>query len=152
MTITKKPVRPAAAAPRRKPAPKASAAEDFIEAATHAAPASSAADSLTKTAPALEVPAQEAPALEAPVVAAPEPAPIQPPAPEAEEEHAKAKGKKKDKGKDKDKRKKKGKKNKEAAIIRFEDEQLAQIDERAAALGLSRAAWVRMVVAQALKA
>lgn len=147
MTITKKPVRPAAAAPRRKPAPKASAAEDFIEAATHAAPASSAADSPAKAAP-----APEAPALEAPVVAAPEPAPIQPPAPETEEEHAKAKGKKKDKGKDKDKRKKKGKKNKEAAIIRFEDEQLAQIDERAAALGLSRAAWVRMVVAQALKA
>ena len=45
---------------------------------------------------------------------------------------------------------KKEKKNKEAVIIRFEDVQLPLIDKRAEALGLSRAAWVRMVVAQAL--
>lgn len=54
--------------------------------------------------------------------------------------------KEKIKGKDK---KKKGKK-KEAVIIRFEDSQLAGIDANADALGLSRAAWVRMVVARAL--
>lgn len=56
---------------------------------------------------------------------------------------------KKDK-KDKKKAKKKDKKNKEAVIIRFDDAQLPQIDASAEALGLSRAAWVRMVVAQAL--
>jgi len=56
----------------------------------------------------------------------------------------KAKGKKKVKGK-------KHKKNKkEAVIIRFEDDQLPLIDTRAEALGLSRAAWVRMVVSRAL--
>lgn len=48
--------------------------------------------------------------------------------------------------------KKKPKKNKEAVTIRFDDEQLPQIDSRAAVIGLSRAAWVRMVVAQALAA
>jgi hypothetical protein len=47
-------------------------------------------------------------------------------------------------------RKKEKKKNKEAVIIRFDDAQLPQIDARAEALGLSRAAWVRMVVATAL--
>mgnify|MGYP001806359816 CR=1 FL=1 len=64
----------------------------------------------------------------------------------------KEKTKKKDKEKDKnrDKRKKKEKKNKEAVIIRFDDSQLPLIDGRAEALGLSRAAWVRMVVARAL--
>lgn len=56
---------------------------------------------------------------------------------------------KKDK-KDKKKAKRKDKKNKEAVIIRFDDAQLPLIDGRAEALGLSRAAWVRMVVAQAL--
>lgn len=40
--------------------------------------------------------------------------------------------------------------NKEAVIMRFDPNQLAVIDQKAAALGLSRAAWVRMVVAQAL--
>ena len=51
----------------------------------------------------------------------------------------------------KDKKKKdKKKKNKEAVMIRFEKDQLGLIDARADALGLSRAAWVRMVVAQVL--
>ncbi len=45
---------------------------------------------------------------------------------------------------------KKHKKNKEPVIIRFEDEHLVAINARADALGLSRAAWVRMVVAKAL--
>ena len=53
------------------------------------------------------------------------------------------------KNRDKDKKKKKDK-NKEAVIIRFEDQQLTAIDSSAEALGLSRAAWVRMVVAKAL--
>lgn len=48
------------------------------------------------------------------------------------------------------KAKKHGKRKKEPVLLRFEDEQLGQIDDRASALGLSRAAWVRMVVAQAL--
>lgn len=52
--------------------------------------------------------------------------------------------------KDKRKAKRKDKKNKEAVIIRFDDAQLPLIDASAEALGLSRAAWVRMVVAQAL--
>jgi len=52
--------------------------------------------------------------------------------------------------KSKDKGKKKKNKKKEAVIIRFEDAQLAEIDSNADALGLSRAAWVRMVVSQAL--
>jgi hypothetical protein len=56
---------------------------------------------------------------------------------------------KKDK-KEKKKAKKKEKRKKEAVIIRFEDAHLPQIDAKAEALGLSRAAWVRMVVAQAL--
>lgn len=58
--------------------------------------------------------------------------------------------KEKEKNKDKDKSKKKKNKKKEAVIIRFEDAQLAGIDASADALGLSRAAWVRMVVARAL--
>jgi hypothetical protein len=66
------------------------------------------------------------------------------------QEKAKKKNKGKDKTKDKDKHKKKAKKNKEAVLIRFENDQLSQIDGRADSLGLSRAAWVRMVVAQAL--
>jgi hypothetical protein len=56
--------------------------------------------------------------------------------------------KKKAKKDKKDKRPKK--KNKEAVVLRFEGEQLAAVDERAQALGLSRAAWVRMIVSQAL--
>lgn len=54
-------------------------------------------------------------------------------------------------GKKKDKKKEK-KVKKEAVLIRFEDSQLAAIDIQAEALGLSRAAWVRMVVAKALAA
>lgn len=52
--------------------------------------------------------------------------------------------------KDKKKKNKKDKKSKEAVIIRFDDGQLAEIDGRADGLGLSRAAFVRMAVAQAL--
>ena len=63
---------------------------------------------------------------------------------DSSEEHHK--NKKKNKGKDK----KKDKKNKEAVIIRFEMTQLKEIDQQAEGLGLSRAAWVRMVVARAL--
>jgi hypothetical protein len=58
--------------------------------------------------------------------------------------------KKKDKKDKKDKKAKKKKKNKEAVVLRFEGDQLAVIDRRAEALGLSRAALVRMIVAQAL--
>ena len=61
-----------------------------------------------------------------------------------------AKDKKKDKKKEKDKDKNKEKKGKEAVLVRFEREQLAQIDAQATSLGLNRAAWLRMTVAQAL--
>jgi predicted DNA binding CopG/RHH family protein len=64
-------------------------------------------------------------------------------------EKIKDKDKKKDKVKVKSKDKGK-KKDKEAVLIRFEDQQLTQVDAHADALGLSRAAWVRMVVAKAL--
>ncbi len=66
----------------------------------------------------------------------------------------KAKSHDKDKSheKEKGKAKKKKAKKKEAVIIRFEDNQLAGIDAAAQALGLSRAAWVRMTVARALSA
>lgn len=50
----------------------------------------------------------------------------------------------------KDKKKKKEKKKKEAILVRFDPDQLAAIDERAESLGLNRAAWLRMTVAQAL--
>lgn len=43
------------------------------------------------------------------------------------------------------------KQNKEPVIVRFDPDQLAEIDQRAAGLGLSRSAWVRMTVAQVLK-
>lgn len=46
-----------------------------------------------------------------------------------------------------DRKKKKSKK--EAVLVRFERGQLAQIDARAASLGLNRAAWLRMAVAWA---
>jgi hypothetical protein len=131
MTITRRPPRPAAA-------PKAAAAnparrrsktpEAFIEDAHH-------------------------PAIPAPTIAAaPEPAPA-PQAPVEADKHGK-KAKEKSKGKDKSKKHKaeKGeKKDKEAVLIRFEDEQLKLMDERAADLGLSRAAWLRMVVSKALR-
>lgn len=77
------------------------------------------------------------------------PKPAKPTAEAVVVEKAAEKQDKKDK-KDKKKAKKKDKKNKEAVIIRFDDAQLPLIDGRAETLGLSRAAWVRMVVAQAL--
>lgn len=40
---------------------------------------------------------------------------------------------------------------KEPVIIRFDDTTLARLDAEAARLGLSRAAWVRMVVAERLE-
>ncbi len=43
------------------------------------------------------------------------------------------------------------KQNKEPIIIRFDPAQLAVIDRKAAGLGLSRSAWVRMVVTQVLE-
>jgi predicted HicB family RNase H-like nuclease len=39
---------------------------------------------------------------------------------------------------------------KEPVLLRFEDETLRKIDQDAKRLGLSRAAWVRMVVAERL--
>ena len=125
MTITRRPPRPTAAAPlapRRK-----KTAETFIDDAHHRA--------------------------------AEAPAPTPAPAPETAAEEAKP-AKKKSKGKDKEKSKAKHKaekeekarrKDKEAVLIRFEDDQLAEMDQRAAALGLSRAAWLRMVVSKALR-
>lgn len=72
--------------------------------------------------------------------------------PAVEESRAADKQKEKVKADKKGKKdgKKKDKKKKEAVLIRFEDSQLEKVDRQAAALGLSRAAWVRMVVAQAL--
>lgn len=86
-------------------------------------------------------PKSEAPALP------PEPVPV---AAEASPPIAVDEEKKKDKKGKKRKKDKKAKKNKEAVVLRFEGDQLALVDQRAEALGLSRAAWVRMVVAQAL--
>ena len=83
----------------------------------------------------------------------PVPPPVEPaPAPVAVEEKPAKKGKKtKDKEKPKGKEKHKKRKDKEAVLIRFEDEQLTLMDERASALGLSRAAWLRMLVSKALR-
>jgi len=79
---------------------------------------------------------------------APAPAPAAAaPEPEASEKKGKKHKKDKDKGKNKEHKKRK---DKEAVLIRFEDDQLTMMDARAAALGLSRAAWLRMVVAKAL--
>ncbi|TSD83646.1 hypothetical protein FFK22_036770 [Mycobacterium sp. KBS0706] len=41
--------------------------------------------------------------------------------------------------------------NMEPVIVRFDPDQLAEIDRRAAGLGLSRSAWLRMMVTQVLK-
>ena len=140
MTITRKPASPskpaslaAAPAPTTKPRakPKAAkkvekAADAFIQAADHAPP-------VTK-------PRRVKPPAEKVAAALP-----------AEEAVSKGKPKAKDKAKAKGKDKKKKKnKNKEAVIIRFENDQLKQIDSASEALGLSRAAWVRMIVAKAL--
>jgi hypothetical protein len=81
----------------------------------------------------------------------PEPAPV---APAAKPDKKKAKDKGKNRGKDRElersERTGKKRKDKEAVLIRFDDEQLTLMDARAAALGLSRAAWLRMLVAKAL--
>lgn len=42
------------------------------------------------------------------------------------------------------------KRKKTPVIIRFDDEVLAQIDQKADSMGLGRAAWLRMVAARAL--
>jgi len=115
--------------------------------AADAAPAPAPRKTVKKKAAAPKAAAAETPAAEAPVV---DVSAVDAPA-VALEPADKAKGKKKDKDKDKDKKHKKAKKaKKEAVIIRFDDEQLPLIDSRADALSLSRAAWVRMVVARAL--
>lgn len=91
------------------------------------------------------------PAAPNPLTNAEPPSVPEPASPVAGEAEAKPEKKaKKEKGKDKDKKKKK--KKKEAVLMRFEDHHLNLIDARAESLGLSRAAWVRMVVAQALSA
>lgn len=127
MTITRRPPRPTAptAAPLA-PARRRKTPESFIEDAQHPAPAAEP----------------------------PPPAPAPVPEPVAEERQTKkAKGKKeKSKAKHKAEKIEKAKrKDKEAVLIRFEDEQLAEMDKRAAALGLSRAAWLRMLVSKALR-
>lgn len=142
MTITKKPARPIRATKDKE-------AEAFIQAADHPA----------ETSPALEQPPAAPAKKPAKAKKALDPAPVQAteaeaapgPAAEPEPKEKKAKDKDKDKSKNKDKGKKKKDKKKEAVIIRFEDAQLEQIDTSADALGLSRAAWVRMVVARALE-
>jgi predicted DNA binding CopG/RHH family protein len=123
MTITRRPPRPAAP-PAAKPARRRKTPETFIEEAHH---------------PAVAVPIPEP-------QSDPEPAPE---AAEAAKPAKKAQVKDKDKSKGKEKHKKR--KDKEAVLIRFEDEQLTLMDERAAALGLSRAAWLRMLVSKALR-
>jgi len=136
MTITRRPPRPAAAT--TPPVRRRKTAETFIEGAHHALVPAVAGDPI------------------------PEPAPVAtPPAPVEEETKAdkktKAKGKSKEKTKGKhkaekaDKPEKAARKDKEAVLIRFEDDQLTEMDKRAAALGLSRAAWLRMVVSKALR-
>lgn len=138
MTITRRPPRPAAsstaAAPKAPARRRAKTPESFIEDAHH---------------PAIPAPATAA-------VEAPEPK-IEADIPAEAEKHGKKHKSEKEKGKGKDKPKKhkadKGekRKDKEAVLIRFEDEQLTLMDERAAELGLSRAAWLRMVVSKALR-
>ncbi len=134
MTITRRPPRPAtapkpaAANPARR---RSKTPEAFIEDAHHPAIPAAATVATPEPAPAAEAPAEEA-------------------------KHGK-KAKEKSKGKEKDKSKKhkaeksEKRKDKEAVLIRFEDEQLTLMDERAADLGLSRAAWLRMVVSKALR-
>lgn len=97
----------------------------------------------------------QAPEPQAPEIQAPEIQAAVTPEPQAESGEKTAKKSKKEKEKEKEKEKKKDrkekkKKKKEAVIIRFDDQQLPQVDAQAEALGLSRAAWVRMVVAKAL--
>lgn len=89
-------------------------------------------------------PVEETPA---PAITEAAPQPVEPEAVEPQPVETEGESRAK---KEKKKGKKKHKKSKEAVIIRFDDTQLPQIDARAEALGLSRAAWVRMVVAKAL--
>jgi predicted DNA binding CopG/RHH family protein len=126
MTITRRPPRPTVA-PAVAPARRKKTAETFIEDAHH------------PVAPA---------AIAAPAGAA------EPSAEQVKPSKKKSKGKEKEKSKGKHKAEKTEKtkrKDKEAVLIRFEDDQLAEMDQRAAALGLSRAAWLRMVVSKALR-
>ncbi|HIJ39181.1 MAG TPA: hypothetical protein HPP80_09835 [Rhodospirillaceae bacterium] len=127
MTITKKPAAPAkkATQPAVKPAPAAKTPK--------AGP-----KKLVKT------PAPAPDAIAAAFIQAADHPPASIPA------EKKLKNKSKEKPSGKDKKKKKKDKKKEAVIIRFEDEQLGKIDLQAEKLGLSRAAWVRMIVAKAL--
>ncbi|WP_146002733.1 hypothetical protein [Telmatospirillum siberiense] len=130
MTITKKPSRP-----KKTEEPRDAIASAYIEATEKRAKTESA------SAAAAVKKASAKPKVKSEL----------PPAEPAEAASALIKEKKsKEKGKEKDKAKKKKHKKKEAVIIRFEDAQLAGIDTSADALGLSRAAWVRMVVARAL--
>lgn len=115
----------------------------------------SAAAKRTKTTKVANTPAPEAAPVEPEVVAAPAAEVVAAPAAtvEAPAVEPDLKSEKSGKKKKKDKKEKKAKKaKKEAVLIRFEDAQLAAIDSQAEALGLSRAAWVRMVVAKALGA
>jgi predicted DNA binding CopG/RHH family protein len=130
MTITRRPPRATAPAAPVAPTRRKKTPESFIEDANHPTPAAE--------------PAAPAPA------ALPEPAVEDP----RSAKKTKTKGKSKDKSKGKHKAEKIEKakrKDKEAVLIRFEDEQLVQMDQRAASLGLSRAAWLRMVVSKALR-
>ncbi|MDR3435193.1 hypothetical protein [Telmatospirillum sp.] len=131
MTITKKPSRPATTKVERD-----SIAEAFIQAADHRAKAEAAHP------PEVAAPKEKKNKIKAEKIqtVTPDSAPV--------EKEKKSKEKIKDKSKDKGKKKKD--KKKEPVLIRFEDSQLTQIDSNADALGLSRAAWVRMVVAKAL--
>ncbi len=135
MTITKKPTRP------KKPEENRDAiASAFIQAADHRAKAESGTPPKAAKKPKRAVVKKAADETVAQAAPTPE---LAPPSPTKEK-------KPKEKTKEKDKAKKKKHKKKEAVIIRFEDAQLAEIDSSAEALSLSRAAWVRMVVARAL--
>lgn len=154
MTITKKPTRP-----KKSEEPRDAIASAFIQAAENRAKAESGTPPKAASAKAVKTPKAAAPT-KAEKVAKPPKTVAKKVAPEKEplvaaETTAVAvtkekKSKDKEKGKEKDKGKKKKHKKKEAVIIRFEDAQLLEIDSSADALGLSRAAWVRMVVARAL--
>lgn len=135
MSTDTKPTEPVA--PATDPSVETSAAGKPPKAARSKTASAAKPASRTKTKPAVARPDAVKPA-----------APIAEAAPEPSETDGESR-KKKEK-KQKKKAKKKDKKSKEAVIIRFDDAQLPQIDASAEALGLSRAAWVRMVVAKAL--
>ena len=139
MTITRKPASPIKATRAKKATP-----ETFIEeGAAHPAAPKGRKTAKTATKPPVEATqAAAVPAIETADAAAPV---------KKAKDKEKIKDKAKDRAKDKGKEKK-HKKDKEAVLIRFDDDQLVLMDERAATLGLSRAAWLRMVVAKALMA